>query len=302
MRSQLGTAPVDFPLEEVPAVVESSSAAEGVQQPLKEQLPSTEHDHHPPKEQVSTMPTPVQTPTTQTSEAPSETGSTDLTTPSPAITPQAVKSQPTATPQPRHIKTVVPVVPAVPILPLSPKASRHSHRDSMSVVSSSSNTQLESSSEQIRRSSTTSMPTTSDVSPVVSAETSKPVSPPALLKSWADLVRSKAPPKPSNNTAAVSQIANGLSPARNETLSDVHNTMDVTATDNAAKIAFLKPRGLVNTGNMCYMNSVSAFLDQSETKAYSCRCCKSWFSVFHFTNFLKKLGKDQLTVSKTILP
>lgn len=32
-----------------------------------------------------------------------------------------------------------------------------------------------------------------------------------------------------------------------------------SAVSNDSKIAFLKPRGLVNTGNMCYMNSVSAF-------------------------------------------
>jgi ubiquitin carboxyl-terminal hydrolase 10 len=63
-------------------------------------------------------------------------------------------------------------------------------------------------------------------------------------------------PKPTNTAVTTSQIANGLGPAKNETLSDVLNTMDVTASHSAAKIAFLKPRGLVNTGNMCYMNSV----------------------------------------------
>jgi ubiquitin carboxyl-terminal hydrolase 10 len=99
-------------------------------------------------------------------------------------------------------------------------------------------------------------PAPSDISPVPLTESSKPASPPAPPKSWADLVRSKTVPKPSSTASAASQLANGLGPAKNETLSDVLNTIEVTATHTAAKIAFLKPRGLVNTGNMCYMNSV----------------------------------------------
>jgi ubiquitin carboxyl-terminal hydrolase 10 len=31
------------------------------------------------------------------------------------------------------------------------------------------------------------------------------------------------------------------------------------AVSNESRVAFLEPRGLVNTGNMCYMNSVSGF-------------------------------------------
>jgi ubiquitin carboxyl-terminal hydrolase 10 len=36
--------------------------------------------------------------------------------------------------------------------------------------------------------------------------------------------------------------------------------MNSTAGDHPTKIAFLQPRGLVNTGNMCYMNSVLQML------------------------------------------
>jgi ubiquitin carboxyl-terminal hydrolase 10 len=254
MRSQLGTPPMNFPLEEAPAVLESFSKAEQIQQPSKEQLPDIQ-DPARPADQIANMPTPLQTPTI-TSEAPSEMGSTDPTTPSPAVTPQPVKSLPTSTRQPRGNKIVVPVIPAVPILPLSPKVSRQ-HRDSVSVISSTSPAaQVEQGLEEERRPSTTSVPTSDQTSPNASADTLKPASPPAPQKSWADVMRSNTVPKPTKTAVTTSQIANGLGPAKNETLSDVLNTMDVTASHSAAKIAFLKPRGLVNTGNMCYMNSV----------------------------------------------
>jgi ubiquitin carboxyl-terminal hydrolase 10 len=248
---------MNFPPEEAPASVEPAPIAEEAQQRLKEQFSVTQQHEVPCQGHVPTMPTPAQTPTTQVSDAASETESTDPTTPSPAVTPQPAKCQPTPTTQPRTNKPTVPVIPAVPILPVSPKTSRHTHRDSVNVVSSTSQTaQLELNAEQARRSSTTSVPATSDISPELSAETPKPISPPAPPKSWADLVRSKTLPKTSSAAAAISQLANGLGPARSETLSDVLNAIHVTATNAPARIPFLKPRGLVNAGNMCYMNSV----------------------------------------------
>lgn len=76
---------------------------------------------------------------------------------------------------------------------------------------------------------------------------------PAPPKSWADLVRAK-------NAGAVPGVqSNGVS-----------NTLKTQALPKSASLAealrqytsasgrlhFLEPRGLVNTGNMCYMNSV----------------------------------------------
>lgn len=262
MRSQLGTEPVNFPCEETGAIDESSSAAEKAPQQAAE--PSTEQIASPPEqfvdEQLPTIPVPVQTPTTQTSEAPSDTGSTGLTTPSPAVTPQPAKSQHTPTPQPRSMRSVIPIIPAVPVLLLSPKTSRHPRRDSVSVASLTSSTpHFESSPDQARRSSSASISVPPETSPEVPAEALKPASPPAAPKSWADLVRSSNIVKPSSAAAPVPQLTNGLGPAKSETLSEVLNTIDVTVSQTAARIAFLKPRGLVNTGNMCYMNSVCIF-------------------------------------------
>ena len=44
--------------------------------------------------------------------------------------------------------------------------------------------------------------------------------------------------------------------AKGETLSEVLNDVNAPV-EPPSKVAFLQPRGLVNTGNMCYMNSVS---------------------------------------------
>jgi ubiquitin carboxyl-terminal hydrolase 10 len=46
-----------------------------------------------------------------------------------------------------------------------------------------------------------------------------------------------------------------FSKTNSESLADALRAFNASAAD--AKLAFIKPRGLVNTGNMCYMNSVS---------------------------------------------
>ena len=83
-----------------------------------------------------------------------------------------------------------------------------------------------------------------------------PTSPPkpAAPKSWADLVRTKEA-----KTAAVAQAngtaaPNGIqSVPKSAPLAEALRQHTVT-NDN---LSFLEPRGLVNPGNMCYMNSVS---------------------------------------------
>ena len=84
--------------------------------------------------------------------------------------------------------------------------------------------------------------------------------PKAAPKSWADLVRTKAPPK-SDSTApngTISTQPNGILPSKTGSLADTLSSYSVESISNSSKICFLEPRGLVNTGNMCYMNSVSS--------------------------------------------
>ena len=86
----------------------------------------------------------------------------------------------------------------------------------------------------------------------------KAPSKPEPPKSWADLVRTK------NARAAASAQPNGVSsalkaPAVPKSASLAEALRQYTSA--SGRLSFLEPRGLVNTGNMCYMNSVCRSTD-----------------------------------------
>ena len=153
----------------------------------------------------------------------------------------------------------MPVVPVLPAIPRAATAKNQPHRDSVGAASNASRVLpgSEVGDSDGRRASTVAVPEVTvsqdNETALVAAETSKPVPPPPP-KSWADLVRKNAHPTVSGT--APTPLANGLGPAKNETLSDVLNTIGAGMAESSSRIAFLQPRGLVNTGNMCYMNSV----------------------------------------------
>lgn len=148
-------------------------------------------------------------------------------------------------------------MPAVPNLPL---ASRPSKRASVSAASSVING---------APSNADHLATAVETAAKVNAESEDPAksvktvdSPPfkAAPKSWADLVRTTG----QNTTAGTLQAprdsvaqTNGFAPTKAGSLADALGSYSVKENGENAKIAFLEPRGLVNTGNMCYMNSVS---------------------------------------------
>jgi ubiquitin carboxyl-terminal hydrolase 10 len=79
-------------------------------------------------------------------------------------------------------------------------------------------------------------------------------------KTWSGLFKGGPPVSTpaKNGTLAPSAslaVAGTFSKANNDSLADALRVFNATSQD--AKLAFLKPRGLINTGNMCYMNSVS---------------------------------------------
>jgi ubiquitin carboxyl-terminal hydrolase 10 len=60
-----------------------------------------------------------------------------------------------------------------------------------------------------------------------------------------------------SSESAGAATAPGFGKTNSESLAEALRSFSAVSADS--KVAFLEPRGLVNTGNMCYMNSVSGF-------------------------------------------
>lgn len=184
--------------------------------------------------------------TPSTSHPPSEADSTHPTTPSSAMPPPARPAAPT------HAHTRTQTKPAVPLIPIRPaKAPSVTSTTQKSVKSTTADKEEPKKTED----ATT---TAANAETSGSAEETPKASPPpkAAPKSWAELLRSRAVPAPAQAPAVPNGVVstNGAIGSKNNSVGDVLATFSV---DADKKLSFLEPRGLVNTGNMCYMNSVS---------------------------------------------
>ncbi|EEP78397.1 conserved hypothetical protein [Uncinocarpus reesii 1704] len=202
--------------------------------------------NEPPKttsELVSPLPERSVTPTPTTSHPPSEPASTQPTTPLSAANPQAaIHTRQTS--QTNASRPIVPIIPVVPIVPTSPVVPKQGQQV----------TRKPNGSAKPSGSKDTDEPTQPNESKIEKQDASI-VPPPRLQpKSWADLVRTKKSTTAHNVVS--SSGTSGLAPSKTESLVDVINSLgsDVDLYNN--KITFIEPRGLVNTGNMCYMNSI----------------------------------------------
>lgn len=140
-------------------------------------------------------------------------------------------------------KDTRPAVPHTPVVPVVPNVSSGASRPAKDSASSASDT-----------TKSVDAAVESDLSAQAVEAPSKPAPP----KSWADLVRSKAAARAAGAPSLVE--SNAMSTQRNENLADVLSSLGEDVSQYSDKIAFLEPRGLVNTGNMCYMNSVLQIL------------------------------------------
>jgi len=146
-----------------------------------------------------------------------------------------------------------PIVPIIPIKPIStitsPRSGVSEDRSQQAKIASSNEVTLpkEPSAESAAP---------ADLVGEEAIESSVPAEK-AAPKSWAELLRSKAAATAASAAAPLvsgNVISNGVIAPKANSLADAVRLYDV---NNESKISFLKPRGLVNTGNMCYMNSVS---------------------------------------------
>lgn len=178
-----------------------------------------------------------QTPLASISQSASD--STQPTTPSPTAKTQASQKNT------KSAATHAPVVPVVPNVTATPR--RQTKDSSSTTTETPKSTAIATENVSETTSSDTDKTTEKPISPVSTAP-----------KSWAELLRSKNAAKPAGASAAPE--VNPLALQKSESLADVLSSLGEDVTRYSDKVAFLEPRGLVNTGNMCYMNSVLQIL------------------------------------------
>lgn len=256
--------------------------------PSRGGAPATEAAADVDQSDVSTVAAPSQLPSAQetpaTSQAPSE-ADVSVAAPSPA---PAESSKP-ATPQGQAKKDARPAIPIVPAVP----AARPKTASSETVPTPASTTEQ-------------SAPANAQADAPAEGNPAEPATPApkAAPKSWADLMRSKnsaAAAAATASTVAVNGASptNGAPPSRASTLAGALKQFNV---DDNDKIAFLEPRGLVNTGNMCYMNSVRwASNPGTECLTKLFRFFKYLYTVCLFTTSWIRSARELLILSRVIL-
>jgi ubiquitin carboxyl-terminal hydrolase 10 len=187
--------------------------------------------------------------TPSTSHPPSEADLTHTTNSSPAAAP--LSTRPTAPVHSHNRTQTKPVVPLIPIKSTKPPSVTSTTQKSVKSVTGQEAPKK--GDENITPAQITEADGTIVETPKASPP--KPVAP----KSWAELLRAKAGPAPVHAPAQAKGVVSPTGPPapKSNSLGDVLASF---STDSDKKISFLEPRGLVNTGNVCYMNSVGCSL------------------------------------------
>lgn len=206
-----------------------------------------------PEPTISNLETPL------TSDAPSEDDSTHPTTPSSNI------AQPIPQPSRIHASKIShPTAVALPFIPAIPLTSRAPKRPSVSASSEMTKPPEQSTQSQpgVSLEDETQPDAANGLNTIEpAAPTISPPQKPAP-KSWAELVRTSAQNTPQNGGKAEGNgttHSTGFNNSRVTSLTEILSTYKVDEIRDDTRVTFLQPRGLVNTGNMCYMNSVCSY-------------------------------------------
>lgn len=232
-QSQLTSGEVSLPsIQRVPPTINQTEPSAEQEQP--DNIPETELN----AALKTDTPSPVSAPLEEQTEPRTST---------PAIT------SPLSQPSRGHQRNVTKLV--VPVIPLIPRQKRQTPNGQvMSPPPSAGNDAL---GVKVEASEDGSLVSSAQATTEATSATSSPP-PPAPVsappKSWAELfARGPAAANGVPLQQGPSSTVSGASKSKSNSLSDVLRTFSVSKEN---KLPFLEPRGLVNTGNMCYMNSV----------------------------------------------
>jgi len=158
--------------------------------------------------------------------------------------------------------SITTILPAIPNIPLPSRPSKHAPASILSESGKAAGVRP-SNADHLANAVDAAAQAKAEDYAVTTEQTTPTTSPPKkeAPKSWADLVRTMAPPKVNNVAEEANAVTktNGVANTKAASLSEALSSYSVAEARENSKIAFLEPRGLVNTGNMCYMNSVSSY-------------------------------------------
>ncbi|KAI9684705.1 MAG: hypothetical protein M1829_000080 [Trizodia sp. TS-e1964] len=235
--------------------------------PSLRKLQGTDTDDSVPDSHTSTIAAASGLETPLTSLASSEVESVQPSTPlSATLPPSSSANLPSPTQGKGPIRPIIPILPAIPNLPTTPK---HVTRDSLGgetpkPLETRSSTFSPSAPDEDAKSPINSTEQDSATASLEKNTNSTPAHSSLPPKSWADLVRSKnskVVPNASLVPTNGNTLAGDFGAPKTTSIADALNSFSIEKNDaDGSKISFLEPRGLVNTGNMCYMNSVLQIL------------------------------------------
>lgn len=228
-----------------------SNASNEVQQSEASPEQATSVKAEEPASETSTVAATSARETPATSQAPSESDFTQVSTPTTPAQAKTSSPKPSGTSVQQHARKdtrtaiAVPNIGGLPKAKGTPPAAEKQAQQAPAVSSEAATVQAE----------TTAVDGTAEAA---SADTPKSPPKPAAPKSWADLMRSKEPKAAPVAQANGTTIHNGTPTVpKSAPLAEALKQHTVTN----GTLSFLEPRGLVNPGNMCYMNSVSSAVD-----------------------------------------
>ncbi|KAK1058206.1 hypothetical protein LTR74_013581 [Friedmanniomyces endolithicus] len=239
-RQDLHKTSEDVALPAAPA----AAAAEAIPEKAVEEAPS----------EVSTVAAPSEPETPATSQAPSESDYTQVSTP--ATPAPAVEASPKVTPTQKHARRdtrtaiAVPNIPGLPKPRASPPAAE---KQTAPPAASPTEQTTQPPNGELAAKEGDEKDGVPEQAPVDEEDVPKTPPPKAAPKSWADLVRTKTAPGASTGQSNGTATTNGAPLPKTASLADALRQYSV---QRDASLSFLEPRGLVNTGNMCYMNAI----------------------------------------------